>query len=365
MNDVLVVHGLNLSYFTGKLEAYFRIKGIDYRVAEMDTRGFAAMGRTTGFRQMPQVECPDGSWLTDTSLTIAHVEAFGIDPVLTPADGVTRFIARLIEDFADETLWRPALYYRWAFRDDARLNSMRLARGMLRDLPLPLAFRRQLILRRQRRHFLHLDGITPGNAGAVEALYRETLAALEAALQDSPFILGARPTLADIGLFGPFFRHFFCDPTPARLMRDQAPRTLAWVARLWALRPDEAAAAPLPDLVPIALRPLLGLVAGHHLPALAAHAEAVAAGCRRVETGSGKARFVTAPSPYRAWCLDVLRQDFGALDAGRRAEVGALLGPAVQIIAAPRQDLRGFTPPVLPLRARTGGAVRDRAGRAA
>lgn len=363
MNDVLVVHGLNLSYFTGKLEAYFRAKGIDYRMAEMDTRGFAALGRITGVRQMPQVECPDGSWLTDTTLIIDHVEQFGIEPVLTPRDPATAFIARLIEDMADETLWRPALYYRWAFRDDARLNSGRLARGMLRDVPLPLLLRRQIILRRQRRHFLARDGVTARTAPAIEALYLEALAAMEQALAFTPYVLGWRPTAADFGLFGPFFRHFFCDPTPARLMRDRAPRTLRWVARLWGADPSQLGTAPLPDHVPEAAAGLLRLVADHHLPCLAANADAVAEGRAKVNFEDGGASFVIPASPYRAWCLDRLRQGAAALDPLARSKVDDLLGPAAGVLRRPRQACGVFVPPALPIA--PGGGLRpvDRAWR--
>jgi hypothetical protein len=49
------VHGLDLSYFTGKIEAYLRAKGIGYQLVEMDTADFAACARATGIRQMPQI----------------------------------------------------------------------------------------------------------------------------------------------------------------------------------------------------------------------------------------------------------------------------------------------------------------------
>lgn len=365
MNDTLVVHGLNLSYFTGKLEAYFRAKGIDYQMAEMDTRGFAALGRITGVRQMPQVECPDGSWLTDTTLILDHVERFGIEPVLTPQDPATAFVARLIEDMADETLWRPALYYRWAFRDDARLNSGRLARGMLRDVPLPFALRRQLILRRQRRHFLTRDGVTGKTAPAIEALYLEALAAMELALAHAPYVLGGRPTAADFGLFGPFFRHFFCDPTPARLMRDRAPRTLQWVTRLWGADPAQLCAAPLPDHVPDSAAGLLRLVADHHLPYLAANADAVAEGRARVRFEDGGATFTIPASPYRAWCLDRLRLGIAALGPLARARVDDLLGPAASLLRQPRQSCGAFEPPVLPIAPGARPRAVDRAWRPA
>ena len=37
----MIVHGLDLSYFTGKLEGALRAKGLSYQLAEMDTAAFA------------------------------------------------------------------------------------------------------------------------------------------------------------------------------------------------------------------------------------------------------------------------------------------------------------------------------------
>lgn len=360
----LVVHGLDLSYFTGKLEAYLRAKGIAYELREMSTRSFQACGRATGFLQMPQVELPDGSWLTDTTLIIRHLEREHPEPAITPRDPTVRFVSRLLEDFGDEALWRPALYYRWAFDDDARLMSARLARGMLRDVPLPFFLRRQFILRRQQLVYLRRDGVTPHTRSAIEELYRQTLDAMEQALDAHPFVMGARPTEADFGLFGSMFRHFFSDPTPSRLMRERAPRTLAWVARLWALAPGHTAAAPPIENVPETIRPLLRLVAGVHLPELAAHEEALAAGNARAAFSHGGASFSVPPSPYRAWCLDELRHDLQTLPRDGQAQVAALLGndAAMAILTALRH--RGaFEPPRLPLRSgEAPKALRDRNG---
>ena len=70
-----VMHGLSHSYFTGKLQAYFQAKGLPYRFVEMDVADFRRCAQATGVAQMPQVETPNGEWLTDTTPTIAHLEA--------------------------------------------------------------------------------------------------------------------------------------------------------------------------------------------------------------------------------------------------------------------------------------------------
>jgi glutathione S-transferase len=315
----------------------------------MTTGSFRVCGRATGVLQMPQVECADGTWLTDTTLIIRHFETTMPEPAITPRDPVVRFVSRLIEDFGDESLWRPALYYRWAFADDARLMSGRIARGMLRDVKLPFFLRRQLILRRQQGVYLRQDGVTRATAPAIEALYFEALSAMETALEHYPFVMGERPTEADFGLFGSMFRHFFSDPTPAKIMRDTAPRTLAWVARLWALKPSDFAAAPTLQAVPENCLPLLRLVADTHLPYMDANARAVAAGAKTVRFSDRGAMFETPTSPYRAWCLNELLSEFATLDDTEQKSVSDLLG--AQAAATLRQSPRApaFRAPSLPI----------------
>jgi hypothetical protein len=62
----LVVYGSTASYYTGKLEAYLRAKGIPYRLAPFSEANMRRSVRHTGVVQIPQVECRDGSWLVDT-----------------------------------------------------------------------------------------------------------------------------------------------------------------------------------------------------------------------------------------------------------------------------------------------------------
>jgi glutathione S-transferase len=355
----LIVHGLDLSYFTGKLEAYLRAKGMPYVLREMTTRSFRDCARATGVMQMPQVECPDGTWLTDTTLIIRHFERTMPAPAITPRDPAMAFIARFIEDFGDESLWRPALYYRWAFADDARLMSSRLARGMLRDVKLPFALRRQLILRRQQGVYLRKDGVTKATCTAIEKLYFRALAAMETALEAQPFVLGARPTEADFGLFGSMFRHFFSDPTPAKIMREVAPRTLAWVARLWALEPKAYAAAPMVERLPPNTLPLLRLAVTTHLPYMSANARAVAADQAIMTFVDQGATFQTPASPYRAWCMDELRTAYAALDGMARQRVDDMLG-ASAVAALTARDSFDFRPPILPITARPAARTRDR-----
>lgn len=357
----LIVHGLDLSYFTGKLEAYLRAKGSPYELREMSTKSFRDCARVTGVLQMPQLECPDGTWLTDTSLIIRHFEQSAPDVRITPADPLVRFVSRLVEDFGDESLWRPALYYRWAFSDDARLMSGRIARGMLRDVPLPFAVRRQMILRRQQMVYLRQDGVTSKTKLAIEALYFATLATMETALAHNPFVLGTRPTEADFGLFGSMFRHFFSDPTPARIMRDVAPRTLAWVTRLWNIHPSDFMGAPGIASVPETCVPLMRLVARTHLPYMDANARAIASGNKLVRFQDHGAVFETPASPYRAWCLAEIQTEFSTLSLDQQKSVDALLGSAAgSKLLREQPRTPAYKLPELPIRPALPPKLRDR-----
>ncbi|MGF1456603.1 MAG: glutathione S-transferase family protein [Alphaproteobacteria bacterium] len=329
------LHGLKLSYFTGKLEAYLQVKGVPFTFVEMDTADFRACAQATGVAQMPQLEAPDGTWLTDTTDIIGHFEDRVADPALRPADPVTGFASLLLEDLFDEWFWRPALYYRWAFKDDAALMSARIAKTMLRDMPLPFALRRRFILARQRRVFLSQDGITKKTAPQVEALFLEALDGLEACLADRPFLFGTRPVEADFGLFGSMFRHFSIDPTPAGIMRERAPRVLHWVARVWATRAPDLAGTTQPGAIPGDLAPLFHMTAADYLPYLAANARAVAAGARDVRYETRDVSWRVPAAPYRARCLAVLQTRFQALDAAGRAQILTLLGPGGAVLAEP------------------------------
>ena len=319
------VHGLSVSYFTGKIEAYLRAKGLAYELVEMDTRSFRRCARITGVAQMPQLELPDGRWLTDSTQIMTHFERTAAEFAIYPDDPALRFIADLLEDFGDEWLWRPAMYYRWSFESDARRVSDRLARSMLRDVPLPVLLRRWLIRSRQRRYFLHGDGVNLATASAIKAVYIDVLDAMQTALSSRPFLMGERPTQADFGFFGSMFRHFASDPTPAAMMRERSPRVLEWVHRLWNLTPDQFVDRSMPATLPSGLDRLLCLTCEDYLPYLDANERAFEAGALQVSWHSRTIEFSTAVNPYRVWCLQQLRRQFQTMDGAGRAQVEAWL----------------------------------------
>ncbi|MFN8599633.1 MAG: glutathione S-transferase family protein [Candidatus Binatia bacterium] len=327
-NAPLVVYGTDCSYYTGKLETYLRAKGIAYRLEPFNERNMRRAARHTGVVQIPQVECPDGSWLADTTPILAYFERTRPEPSFTPRDPATAFASLLIEDYADEWLWRPAMHYRWSFPTTAALMSAWLAEHVS-ERRAPEWLKRLYWRRRQLGTFVVGDGVTPATRVAVEAAYLDdTLATLEPVFLVRPFILGERPTAADFGFMAPLFRHFFSDPAPGRIMRERAPAVHEWVARMWNLRPERVAAMPMPERIPDDLGRLFATIADVYLPYLDATAAAYANGEKRV-TYDVRGTAITEPvKPYRVWCRDRLRDALLALDATARGSVERALGAA-------------------------------------
>ena len=121
------VYGSACSYYTGKLEGYLRYKEIPYRFVALSPTRQRRMKRATGAAQVPAVELADGRWMTDTTPMIDFFEAQHPEPAVIPRDPLQAFMSRLVEDYAEEWLWRPAMHYRWSYRKDALHLSRKLA----------------------------------------------------------------------------------------------------------------------------------------------------------------------------------------------------------------------------------------------
>ena len=320
------VYGSSISYFTGKLENYFRIKGMPYQLQALTGGKITRLVKEkTGSTQMPAVQLADGRWMSDSTPMIQWFEVEYPTPPVIPEDPLQRFFGLLLEDYADEWLWRPAMHYRWYYKAGAHFAGSHLAGEVGQGVPLPVTIKRWIITRRQRGGYTAGDGITTDQVPGVEAIYRRTLEQLEAIFRQRPFLLGDRPSLADIGFSGPIFRHFALDPIPAQIMRQTAPAVWEWAARLWNSGPDDCSGSLLQG-VPADWGPILDQIGSQYLPYLCANVDAVRAGQKRFDADIDGVRYRRARwSKYRVWCLQQLRDHFSALDPSVQATAQALL----------------------------------------
>jgi glutathione S-transferase len=322
----ITLYGSNISYFTGKLENYFRVKGIPYTLKAMQFPGDQKwIKEKLGVNQMPVLELGDGRYMTDTTKIIEWFESQAPDHPLLPPDPLQAFVCLLLEDYADEWLWRPAMHYRWYYKKGALLQSRHLVDELVSGMWLPGALLRWNLRRRQRGGYARGDGITPDQVPAVEDIFLRLLAQLQDVFSRRPFLLGDRPSLADIGFSGPFFRHFALDPIPLEIIRQRAPAVLEWVARLWNTRLADNPGDWVQG-IPDDLGPLLDEIGSAYLPYLCANVEAVAAGKKRFDAEiAGVAYKGARYSRYRVWCVQELRNHYQALPVEAQISARQLL----------------------------------------
>lgn len=254
--------------------------------------------------------------MTDSTTIIDWLDQRYPQVPVIPRDPVTAFFNRLLEDYADEWLWRPAMHYRWDYAEGAAQQSRVLAdahaHAHAKDVPLPKFLLRYLLRNRQRTFFTKGDGVTPDTWDHVEKIFYDTLAQFTAILETRPYLLGNRPSLADCSFFGPMFRHFSMDPPSARIMREPAPLVFEWVARMWSAR----ASVTIGELLEYVLEdwgPILDCVGSAYLPYLCANAEAWKAGQSHfdVDIEGAPYRHIRTAC-YRVKCLEELRRHFEA-----------------------------------------------------
>ena len=197
------VYGCKISYYTGKLETYLRFRSVEYDYSP--TAGNSKRLKAgAGVVQMPVVQLDDGRWMTDTTPVIAWLESEQDAPSIYPADPALRLAALLIEDYADEWLWRSAMHYRWSYRPDRRYAAESLYNDLIaNNLPIPRFVALNMLKLRQFRGFVRGDGVTSKTRFHADRTYLTALDRMQAIFARRPFVLGDTPTIADFGLMAP------------------------------------------------------------------------------------------------------------------------------------------------------------------
>ncbi|MEN8721893.1 MAG: glutathione S-transferase family protein [Alphaproteobacteria bacterium] len=351
MSEPWTVWGIECSLFTGKLEGILRAKGVEYTPPRTDIANQRRLSALTGIMQMPTVEAADGTIYSDTTLIHRWLEDNHSGPSLSPAAPHARFISRLIEDWADEYMWRPAMYFRWIKPACRQVSAGRIVDQMMPKVALPRWLKIRMIRFRQYGIYVWGDGVrTKAQRAATDQLYYDLLDVLEQILATRPFIMGDRPTEADFGLFGPFFRHFFYDPLPGPIMQARAPHVALWCTRMWANRPEKFADKPLIADVPDDLGPLFAIINRDYFPYMAANAQAVAAGNKKTRHHTANTDWSEYTKPFRLWCYSEIKSEFAGLNDADQTKVGDLLGQgAIDHLCADLPCPPPVAPPAIPL----------------
>ena len=266
---------------------------------------------------IPVLQLPDGRYWSDTTPMILALEArHPGQRSLLPDDPAQRFLALLIEDFADEWLMLPLFDFRWDAEVDQEFCSRRQMAGWLGAMPS--ADFDEIIARFRARQtgVLARMGDRQINRPLLRSTYPEVLAAIEAQLEVSRYLFGGRPSLGDIGLFGQLSQCAI-DPSASAIMRREAVRTFQWVQDLddasgiegeW----SDPSRPPGPGI-----ERLLTLIGEVFLPFMVANAAAVSRGEPQVRVELRNLPLATRATRYKAHCLGWLKLALAeALKAG-------------------------------------------------
>jgi glutathione S-transferase len=255
-------YAAEFSYFSAKVRPALRYKRIPY-VEIIPTQEVyrTVIVPRTGLAFIPVLVTADDETLQDTSDILDALEQRFPDPPLYPRTAVLRLLAYLVELYADEFLILPALHYRWSFAESVEKARADFA-AVNGDPEASKKFADRI------SGALPFVGVVPASIPAIEAHTRELLDVLSAHFARHPFVLGARPSLADCALMGPLRAHLYLDAVPARLLRETAPRVCHWIQCMEGTEPDAFGDWAAPDELAPTLGPLLALIGADAVPLL-------------------------------------------------------------------------------------------------
>jgi len=330
------LYGSEISYFTGKVRAYLRWKGIPYDEALSDAQVYREIiVPRVGFPVIPVVVTPQGETLQDTTEIIDELEQRFGEPSVYPSTPVQRMVALLLEVYGDEWLVIPAMHYRWHHNREWAIKAF----GAL-NAPHATPEEQATIGAKRAEPFANaavLLGGEPHMHRAIETSYEALLAELDRHFERYEYLLGTRPSIGDFGLIGPLYAHQFRDPKSGELMRRLAPNVVRWVEQMQHPRQARAGEFLADDEIPETLLPVLKRMMREQLPALVDSARILTEWLgshpgERVPRAIGKHEFVLEGQrgqrivrPYSLWMLQRARNYYLNLEVGSRNQVDSLL----------------------------------------
>lgn len=256
MSAELTLYALPHSLYSAKTRANLRCKGLPFNeVPATLLRIKRYLQPRTGLAMIPVLKLPNGVLIQDTSVIFDALEGLYPEQPLLPSQPDMRLAAYLLELFADEWLLLPAMHYRWDYLADPEHRADIEAHfGLLLSAQAPQWIRRQVgaMAGKTFHQFLPGLGINGRTRPVIQQRYCNLLDTLQAHLRQYPYLLGGRPSLADVAMMGPLHAHLGRDVVPRRLMQERSPAVFDWVQRVHE-GPTVAAGGAWLDAVPESL----------------------------------------------------------------------------------------------------------------
>jgi glutathione S-transferase len=342
------LYAITHSLYSGRARAYLIKQGIAFRELSTGHESFKAdVLPKAKLPTIPTLVTPTGEVIRDGAAIIEHFEAKTGRPC-RPTGPRQRVLSALFDVIGTDGLLRPAMHYRWNYKD---ANLAFLKYHFLhsqRDLPQREEKTEHMMERMQNA--AQMFGVTSQSMPIVESLYLDFLDALNSHFKHHPYLLGWKPCIGDFGLLGPMYAHLGRDPHPAQIMQQRATSVYRWVERM--NRNDQDAPEFFnpssgflaDDEIPDTLVAVLRILAEDFVPETRSaaasinawlakhHPEDGAAAVGRLAHPLGNAEFTirnqtirAVAQPYRFYLLQRVQSVYEGLSADEKLQVKKLL----------------------------------------
>ena len=232
MPEPYVLYGSYASYYTAKVRAYLRKKGIPFVERLPSDPMFRNKVRpASGSHRIPQLLTPSGDVLQDSVTILDHLEALHPEVPAFPTTPCQRTLVHLMELLGSEGLVRLAWMHRWMFDENDHFVKMEFGRSFKpQGSDAELLKYGQLIADRMKSYGLPTS--TQAVRHALDEQYRALLQLYETHFTHYPYLLGGHPCAADYAVMGALHAHMGRDPAGLHIMQQNAPRVFRWVEHM-------------------------------------------------------------------------------------------------------------------------------------
>ncbi len=267
------IYGGELSLFTRKLEAALTFYGANFTRENKTADNAGLIETRAATHQVPVLLTPENWMIADTTPLLRLLDARFPHRAMFPQNELG-VLVHVMEEHFDEWIARVMVHYRWHYPQSAKFAAERMANGdeqiAARMLNWgPRACRATGTDSQQQRQ-------------AAEAEYTRMLAAAEAQLQQTQFLLGDRPTAVDCIFLGGLRAHTNMDPDPKKVTAN-FPSVLHWCQTRADTWDGSGELAPFPESTEFA-RAVLGEMANTYTPYILCNRDSQAAGAKAFHT---------------------------------------------------------------------------------
>lgn len=348
------LYGTNRSYFTSKLENILKFQKLPYVLVSKMIHDGSLIETRTGSGAIPALVTPEDWPLSDSTPIARMLDDRYPDRSIIPKTPVQRIGTLILEDWFDEWFMRVAMYTRWNFEGSVNalvgsgvsmsaLNkpwhaTTELERAELDPLLQESLARIRTFRERMTTEVALAYGTTPEQGQDVMVWYGEFLDDMAHHLQHYPYLLGARPTVADFVISGGFAAHFGNDLYPREFVLGRQPTVLAYAEKCWdAVYSDAEWLSE--DRLPETWNAFFAAMEQHYLRYLLANRTALGEGAERVEVDFGFGIVATPPRIYQEHSrLDIRDEILRLPEADQAKLVDAIPSGVLNVYLEPALD---------------------------